>query len=275
MAVARHRTGIDVAERPHICRALRFATITMCIVVAFVLWGRCVRNAYGQSARVGGTVQDDSRSPLLGVSVELRGPDGIRQLAITDTTGAFQFDRATAGANEAVFTLINFATARRHVVMPPDGTVRVDAILHFAVNADVTVTGKRTFMNLADVEHPEENLVGIAQAASQGAILPKQLGQRPLMRQGEVLETVPGVIVTQHSGEGKANQYLLRGFNLDHGTVSRPPSSACRSMCRRRRKTTAGCSLPHRRQSGPAICSMRWNSRTTMSRGSSPTTTEN
>jgi hypothetical protein len=38
------------------------------------------------------------------------------------------------------------------------------------------------------------------------------------MRTGEVLETVPGVITTQPSGEGKANQYFLRGFNLDHGT---------------------------------------------------------
>jgi len=35
---------------------------------------------------------------------------------------------------------------------------------------------------------------------------------------GEVLELVPGLIATQHSGEGKANQYFLRGFNLDHGT---------------------------------------------------------
>jgi outer membrane cobalamin receptor len=39
-----------------------------------------------------------------------------------------------------------------------------------------------------------------------------------MSRPGEVLETVPGVIITQHSGEGKANQYFLRGFNLDHGT---------------------------------------------------------
>ena len=38
------------------------------------------------------------------------------------------------------------------------------------------------------------------------------------MRAGEVLETVPGVVISQHSGEGKANQYYLRGFNLDHGT---------------------------------------------------------
>ena len=82
----------------------------------------------------------------------------------------------------------------------------------------MTVTGKRTFTNLADVENPAENLVGIAQSASQGAITAQQLDVRPLMRAGEVLETVPGVIVTQHSGEGKANQYFLRGFNLDHGT---------------------------------------------------------
>ncbi|TMH79199.1 MAG: TonB-dependent receptor, partial [Betaproteobacteria bacterium] len=41
---------------------------------------------------------------------------------------------------------------------------------------------------------------------------------RPMLRPGEVLEYVPGVIITQHSGDGKANQYFLRGFNLDHGT---------------------------------------------------------
>jgi outer membrane receptor for Fe3+-dicitrate len=115
-------------------------------------------------------------------------------------------------------TLINFATARRDLVLPSNGTVHLDVTLHFAVNADVTVTAKQTFTNLADVEHSEENLVGIAQASSQGAIVAKQLAERPLMREGEVLETVPGVIVTQHSGEGKANQYFLRGFNLDHGT---------------------------------------------------------
>jgi outer membrane cobalamin receptor len=44
------------------------------------------------------------------------------------------------------------------------------------------------------------------------------LAARPLTRPGEVLEAAPGLIATQHSGEGKANQYFLRGFNLDHGT---------------------------------------------------------
>ena len=41
---------------------------------------------------------------------------------------------------------------------------------------------------------------------------------RPLQRIGEFTEVAPGMVATQHSGEGKANQYYLRGMNLDHGT---------------------------------------------------------
>ena len=55
-------------------------------------------------------------------------------------------------------------------------------------------------------------------AASQGLVTSKQIALRPLLRTGDVLESVPGVLISQHSGEGKANQYYLRGFNLDHGT---------------------------------------------------------
>lgn len=54
--------------------------------------------------------------------------------------------------------------------------------------------------------------------ASQVTITGEEINARPMMRPGEVLEAVPGLIVTQHSGEGKANQYFLRGYNLDHGT---------------------------------------------------------
>ena len=62
------------------------------------------------------------------------------------------------------------------------------------------------------------NAVGSSDAASQGVIRADLLKSRPALRPGEVLEFVPGLIVTQHSGDGKANQYFLRGFNLDHGT---------------------------------------------------------
>jgi hypothetical protein len=63
-----------------------------------------------------------------------------------------------------------------------------------------------------------EGLQGTPQSATQGVVTAEQLALRPILRTGEVLEVVPGLIVTQHSGDGKANQYFLRGFNLDHGT---------------------------------------------------------
>lgn len=63
-----------------------------------------------------------------------------------------------------------------------------------------------------------DNGVGTSNAASQGVVLGNVLQDIPLLRPGEVLETIPGLVVTQHSGEGKANQYFLRGYNLDHGT---------------------------------------------------------
>jgi outer membrane receptor protein involved in Fe transport len=63
-----------------------------------------------------------------------------------------------------------------------------------------------------------DNAVGSSDAASQGSVNAKLIEARPTLRPAELLEFVPGVIVSQHSGDGKANQYYLRGFNLDHGT---------------------------------------------------------
>jgi outer membrane receptor protein involved in Fe transport len=61
-------------------------------------------------------------------------------------------------------------------------------------------------------------LMGSASTASEGIIVNDELALTPAFRVGQLLETVPGLQVTSHSGEGKANQYLLRGYNLDHGT---------------------------------------------------------
>lgn len=61
-------------------------------------------------------------------------------------------------------------------------------------------------------------LIGKVESSTQGTVTRAQLETRPVMRTGELLETVPGLVVTQHAGDGKANQYFLRGFNLDHGT---------------------------------------------------------
>jgi outer membrane receptor protein involved in Fe transport len=63
-----------------------------------------------------------------------------------------------------------------------------------------------------------EQRIGQAGAASEGGVAGADLEVRPLLRPAEILEATPGLIATQHSGGGKANQYFLRGFNLDHGT---------------------------------------------------------
>ncbi len=62
------------------------------------------------------------------------------------------------------------------------------------------------------------NLLGRAVTASEGSVTEKELRLRPVYRVGQLLESVPGLVVSVHSGEGKAYQYLARGFNLDHGT---------------------------------------------------------
>lgn len=69
-----------------------------------------------------------------------------------------------------------------------------------------------------EVSAPHFDLLGTATTASQGVITNEEIQLTPTYRPGQILETIPGLTVTSHSGEGKANQYLLRGYNLDHGT---------------------------------------------------------
>jgi outer membrane receptor protein involved in Fe transport len=161
-------------------------------------------------------VRDETGGALPGVLVEAHGA-GPETRTETSAAGAYRLELA-AGQYELTFTLINFGSVRRPIAVSARSLPPINVVMHLSLNADVTVTGTRTFTNLADAENPAGNLVGIAHSASQGAITARQLEARPIMRTGEVLETVPGVVISQHSGEGKANQYYLRGFNLDHGT---------------------------------------------------------
>ncbi|MDO9217137.1 MAG: TonB-dependent receptor [Lacisediminimonas sp.] len=73
-------------------------------------------------------------------------------------------------------------------------------------------------LDAVQVDSSIDRPIGIAESANQGTVTARQLENRPRARTGDLLEAVPGVVVTQHSGDGKANQYFARGFNLDHGT---------------------------------------------------------
>ena len=87
-----------------------------------------------------------------------------------------------------------------------------------ALFASAALADNPETLESVDVFGHYENAVGTTDAASAGAITPQLIDDRAILRPGEVLEYIPGMIVTQHSGAGKANQYFLRGFNLDHGT---------------------------------------------------------
>ena len=108
---------------------------------------------------------------------------------------------------------------KRHDMRNP-GATRVAVLLALALPGVVWGAGIPTAAPLEEivVTATRIGLIGESRAASEGIVLAIQLEGRPVLRPGEVLEVVPGLIVTQHSGDGKANQYFLRGFNLDHGT---------------------------------------------------------
>lgn len=174
----------------------------------------------GPAGGIAGRVTDESNSALPGVTVELEGPlmPAVR-VASTDRGGSYEFTGLRAGTYQISFKLLNFVGATRRGVTVEAGKVqRSDAALHLSVSADVVVTGKKTFRNLAEVSDPGESLIGIANASTEGAVTARQVELRPILHAADVLEAIPGLVVSQHSGEGKANQYYLRGFNLDHGT---------------------------------------------------------
>src|SRR6478752_3761348 len=64
------------------------------------------------------------------------------------------------------------------------------------------------------VEGARASQLGLLDSANAGSVSQKELEMRTIYRSGELLESAPGLIASQHSGEGKANQFYLRGFNL-------------------------------------------------------------
>ena len=189
-------------------------------LTAMMVLGLLTGVGHAQGGGIQGRVTDETGGTLPGVTVEARLlSGGVPVVQVTGSMGEYALSDLPAGRYQLTFSLINFGqVTHRDIDVKTSAPTTVNQIMHLALNAEVTVVGKRTFANLADVENPAENLVGIAQAASQGAITAQQLDVRPLLRPGDVVETVPGMIADQHASGGKANQYFLRGFNLDHGT---------------------------------------------------------
>lgn len=211
-STARDRTRI-AAPRP------RTAGVRLRLAALLFVLATFSPGVAAQQSLLTGRVLDSTGASLPGVTVEaVPVAAGTVAVAVTAADGTYSL-ALNAGTYDVSFRLLNFATSVRRGVAIADGApVRADVTLYLSSSADVVVTAKQTFRNLADLNEPVNDLLGIAGSATEGVVTAKEIERRPFQRAGEVLETVPGVIVSQHSGEGKANQYYLRGFNLDHGT---------------------------------------------------------
>ncbi|MGC1269861.1 MAG: TonB-dependent receptor [Croceibacterium sp.] len=123
-------------------------------------------------------------------------PDFIRPLLLTAASGMAMVAALPAHAEEATPVEAAAETASDAEAAPADSPGSTPIIVY----------GRG------------ERRIGQAGAASEGGVAGADIEVRPLLRPGELLEATPGLIATQHSGGGKANQFFLRGFNLDHGT---------------------------------------------------------
>ncbi len=208
-----------LARRP-VAFALATAAAGIISMIAGAIWiGGGSRLAQGNTGSMAGSIVDTTGGRLPGVSVVL-SRDGVAQMTgVTSAAGRYEITSIPAGRYDVTFNLFNFGPhVKRGVDIAAGQPVTLDVALHLTLRADVTVTGKQSLCNLADVADPRRASLASPARPAKGQSHRRQILERPIMRAGEVLETVPGLVISQHSGEGKANQYYLRGFNLDHGT---------------------------------------------------------
>jgi len=159
--------------------------------------------------QLSGTVVDRSGAVIAGATVQVQSANGtVQRTTQSDRDGSFIISGLAAGNYRVVVFSPDFETNETPVTI---GTTGAPAPLRISLAVNPVST-------TINVQGREDDLIGIADSATQGTVGAKEIEDRPILRAGEILETVPGLIITQHAGGGKANQYFLRGFNLDHGT---------------------------------------------------------
>jgi outer membrane receptor protein involved in Fe transport len=201
--------------RPHFQFLLAMMLTSLLVVaqekapVANLVATPVANNDQPDPLQLSGTVVDTSGAVVAGAAVQVRNANGsVRTTTESDTNGSFAISGIPAGDYQLVVSDPGFETKEMPVNIV---TTEAPSPLRISLAPDSV----STTMN---VRGRNDSLIGIANSATQGTVGAMEIHERPILRSGEVLETIPGVMITQHAGGGKANQYFLRGFNLDHGT---------------------------------------------------------
>jgi Carboxypeptidase regulatory-like domain len=132
-----------------------------------------------------GLAKDETGSPLAGVTADVRGlTASLERSVTTDVRGVFEIADLPPGRYQVALRLPSFATTVRTVEIGAGSVVRIEATLRIALNADVLVTGRRTFRSLTDLDEPVNGLLGLAEAGSTGVVTAHQIEERLVFRSG-------------------------------------------------------------------------------------------
>ena len=183
----------------------------------------------GSMAPVPANAHRLSKSQLQAQNLDAEQEQATSAAAATKTKPPTPAPTATAASDGKVGSkpgakAASVAAAKREAAPGPvpdglPGGARVDTPVDQEQEVEAPrPTEEPTSLETVEILGRETDLIGVTASASQGVVGQNQFKYRPLLRVGELVEVVPGMMATQHSGSGKANQYFLRGFNLDHGT---------------------------------------------------------
>ena len=119
----------------------------------------------------------------------------------------------------AVFVFGTTATAEERPKTREDGT---EAVAQTSGVEEQPVSGreraKPTGKGTAQLEELVVEAKKPLSSASSDEVREKDYAVRPHDTMMEILNNIPGLVVAQHQGGGKAPQWLIRGFDADHGT---------------------------------------------------------
>lgn len=183
---------------------MRFDFLAVCYLCLVALF--LPTPGLAQSASLYGSVRNKAGAPVAGAEVRLvtAGEEALVARATSDSDGSFAFEHLEPGEYYCLVEHAGYKSVKRKLLLSARSEqvllIELEPLLPIlAYNVNVQATAPRS-------------------AASSASFRYQEFSQRLIETPGDVLRIVPGLVIAQHAGGGKADQYMIRGFDADHGT---------------------------------------------------------